>query len=193
MPENLSPSPVVNTEAIFWTSSWPFHRNQNIIPLLQAMAKGGKHSIRRPESQRWYLKARWQLFLLSEHTAGWAALPRQQYPCKPKHAGEEGWPQDSVCACMSRQTPSEQVSKAVPVQLQPFARGFLLVGEPLHTHIWQPDCLKPFGKMHWHSMWNPLGAGTFLHVCPWQPRYTMELLQKATSLPSFHKCPRWTI
>lgn len=31
MPENLSPSPVVNTEAIFWTSSWPFHRNQNIF------------------------------------------------------------------------------------------------------------------------------------------------------------------
>lgn len=103
IPKNLSLSAVVKTETIFWTSFWPFHRNQNIIPLLWTMAKSGKQSIRRPESQSWYLKARWWLlFLLSESTARWTALPREQYSCKPKHAGEEGRPQDSLCmhVCM---------------------------------------------------------------------------------------------
>lgn len=130
MPENLSPSPVVNTETIFWTSSWPFHRNQNIIPLLQTTAKAGKQSIRRPESQSWYLKGRWRLLLLLSERA--AALPRWQYSRKPKHAGEEGWPQDSPCvsACQGKhhQSKSQRLFHCNFMCSQTFARGFLLVG-----------------------------------------------------------------
>lgn len=39
------------------------------------MAKGGKQSIRRLESQGCFLRARWQLLVLSKLAAGWAELP----------------------------------------------------------------------------------------------------------------------
>lgn len=112
----MSTSPVINTKAIFWTSSWPFHRNQHIIPFLHTMAKGGKQSIRRLEPQS-CLRAGWQLLLLLELAAGWAALPQWHFSCKPTHAAE-GCPQDweCMCACMSRHAPPQQVSKAAPVQ-----------------------------------------------------------------------------
>lgn len=195
MPENLSPSPVVNTEAICWTSSWTSHRNQNIIPLLQTTAKGAKQSNRRPEAQSWYLKARWQLrLLLSEHAAGWAALPRWQYSCKPKHAGEEGWPQDSPCvhACMHVKASTTRASLKGCSSATSCAHKHARMGscwwlhkKPLHVQ-YLTACVKSSRKIHWHGMWSPLGASTFLHVSPWQWRYAMELLQKPISLPSFH-------
>lgn len=39
------------------------------------MAKGGKQSIRRLESQGCFLRARWQLLVLLKLAAGWAELP----------------------------------------------------------------------------------------------------------------------
>lgn len=193
----MSTSPVINTKAIFWTSSWPFHRNQHIIPFLHTMAKGGKQSIRRLEPQS-CLRAGWQLLLLLELAAGWAALPRWHFSCKPTHAAE-GCPQDweCMCACMPRHAPPQQVSKAAPVQGHVPTQSccvWVSAGRRAKSHyVCLPDSLtlKSSSKNPWQGMWSPLGAGTLLHVCPWQPRYTTELLQKPTCLPSFYKCSRW--
>lgn len=193
----MTTSPAVNTKAIFWISSWPFHRNQHIIPFLHPMAKGGKHSIRRVEPQS-CLRARWQLLLLLlELAAGWAALPWWHFSCKPMHTAE-GCPQDWVCmcACMSRHAPPQQVSKAAPVQVHVLTQSCMRVSAGRRAKspcVCLPDSLtvKSSSKNPWQGMWSPLGAGTFLHVCPWQPRYTTELLQKPTCLPSFHKTSRW--
>lgn len=161
------------------------------------MAKGGKQSIRRLESQSCFLRARWQLFLLLKLAAGWAwaALPRWHLSCKPMHAAE-GCPQDSECACVPACQGMHHHSKSQRLFQCKFMCPHKAECELLMTDVQKATtraslAVKSSSKNLWQGMWSPLGAGTFLYVCPWQPRHTTELLQKPTCSPSFHKSSRW--
>lgn len=144
-----STSPAVNTKAIFWTSSWPFHRNQHIIPFLCTVAKAVAEAVNQMAGITKLLYE--GQVTASPSTLGacswlsWAALPRWHLSCKPKHAAE-GCPQDSECACVPACPSVHHHSKSQRLLHCKFmcphkaAREFLLVDvqKPLRVHIRQP-------------------------------------------------------
>lgn len=182
MPEDRSPSPVVNTEAIFQTSSWPFQKKQKIIPLHRQQRRvGSSHSEDQDhKGSIWRQGDSFSFYSASQRVLGKRAGPRT--PCTHVHR-LKGKSRHSECPGLF------PCNFTCP---QTFAHVFLLVAMQEATTraylaAWR---VKSSRKIHWHGMWNPAGAGTFLHLWPWQPRYTAELLHEPTSLPSFYKGPR---
>lgn len=125
----------------------------------------------------------------------WAALPQWHFSCKPKHAAE-GCPQDSECAYVPACPGLHHHSKSQRLLQCKFACPHKAAWEFLPADVQKaPTCasltVKSCSRYLCQGIWSPLGAGTFLHARPCQPRHTTELSQKPTCSSSSHKSCRW--
>lgn len=104
----------------------------------------------------------------------WAALSRWHFSCKPMHAAE-GCPQDSERACVPACQGMHHHSKSQRLLQCQFmcphnAASELLPADVQKATMCASLTVNSSSKNLWQGMWNPLGAGIFLHVCPWHTK-----------------------